>query len=497
MDYFDIFFSEYKGNQEGFDKFHNQVINMPRDAFGSTGLKKIQTLAGYLLLLENKIPDEGISIKQMMFMISEEIKTTNQNIFRDETLEKRYFVFDNINDHYEKEGRMFRHLILLCNFFDFVQSATRQKKQINFEKCREYYLSSEKILLPLARNNLIQINIKSNDFFKSLSGIEIDENSDYKPCFAILKYIEKMNRPVTKFEISVLLGRIDNLKTEQEIIERAYKVGSILPSDLEDQINFFFKNMNWIHQNGVLYQYANSQEPYFKFNSFILYMESFGLIEKTDIREKFTLTDYSKQILSDDISYLIADLENLIEVVEDYDSGNKELTDLIINQRNPELLRLAKEDDTFIEKMNFRVLLNPEYDKDGKRKRNRLIVELAKILADYKCQYEEKHMFKTMKGTYYCEAHHILEFNTENGPDIINNLVVLGPFAHMAAHHGDKQERDNIYTTLVKNNYIEYKNIEEMVTKYNCLTIEQIEILNSKKVINNLEAEKLKKLIEE
>ncbi len=482
MSYFSDYYKDYMGSLEGFNKFHNEVINMPRDQFSNNDLPKIRLLAGYLLLTEGKIDNYGANYKTILELISKEISKNNYPNKRDMDLEHRYFEFNNIHTHYREQGRMFRHLMSLCDFFGFFKSVTKQRKIINYDKCKEYYISNDKIFMPVARNNLMMLNAGTNNFIKSLNGIEITDETDYRPTYAILRYIKELNRSATKFELSILLGRIDKFKTESKILERAIKIGSILPSNQSNQIECFFKNMGWTNENGTLYHYASSQQPYFKFNSYLLFMESFGLLEWSDKLNRYNLTKYSIELLEDDVSYLIADLEKLIEIIDDYESDNRELNDLILHQRNPELLRLAKEDEKFIKKMNIRNLKKPHISgTTGARKRNRLIAELAKIQADYKCQYENKHMFKTPDGKYYCEAHHVLEFSNENGPDITNNLVILGPYAHSAIHRGSKDEVDNIYLTLVKNETLTYDRIEEMVTEYDCLDTEQIDLLNEKK----------------
>lgn len=278
-------------------------------------------------------------------------------------------------------------------------------------------------------------------------------------------------------------------------MERALKIGGVLPRDEESQIPYFFANMNWKDPDGRLFSYAASQEPYFKFNNYLLLMEAFELIRYDTVNRTYRLTEYAESLLADDVSYLIADLERLIELVDDYAADNSALNDLILYQRNPELLRLAREDASFIEKMNWRSLNNPAYDRTGKRKRNRLIAELAKIQADYKCQYAQRTIFKMPNGKYYCEAHHILEFNTENGPDITNNLVVLGPEAHMIVHHACKEEVDDVFMQLWTNGAIGVERFKEMITVYHCLTAAQVEALSNKKVITNAEKAELLSLL--
>lgn len=483
------YYEEYVGTMDGFNRFHNEVINMPRDQFSDTGLAKIKKLAGYILLTEGKMDLSGVTYKDTMLTIRNELNNGRYPRIRDMELEERYFQFENINVQYEVQGRMFRHLMSLCAFFGFVNSVAKQKKLFNYDKCREYYLSNDEILVPIARNNIMMLNAKDNDFIKSLNGINIDGETDYRPTYAILRYIKEIKRPCTKFELSVLLGRIDGVKKEQEIIARAIEIGKVLPSSESEQITYWFREMQW-ERNGILFSYAASQEPYFKFNNYLLFLQSFDLLRFQAATNTYVLTDYAEELLDDEVSYLIADLEKLLELVDDYGADNRELNDLILYQRNPELLRLAKEDENFIIKMNMRSINNPIF-RNGKKQRNRLIAELAKIQADYMCQYAQRYIFKTPTGKYYCEAHHILEFNTEDGPDITNNLVVLGPEAHMIIHHACQDEVDNVFRQLVKNNALPITRFKEMITIYNCLTREHIEILLNRKVITQVEKDEL------
>ncbi|MEI3325025.1 MAG: hypothetical protein V8R64_00760 [Thomasclavelia sp.] len=488
------YFNEYKNNLSGFKQFHNEVINMPRDQFSDTGLNKVRIIAGYLLLTENVTAYEGNSYKEIMDIIHIEILNHNYPKHRDLAIEKRYFQYESIDIHYETEGRMFRHLMGMASFFGFISSKSKNKKIINYDKCKEYYLSDDKVLIPIARNNIIMMNARDNDYLKSLKGISIDPDTDYRPAFSILKYMQLIERPVTKFELSILLGRIDRIKNQQNILYRALEIGRILPKTSTEQQFYFFANMGWKHSDGKFYMYANSQNPDFKFNNFLILLEEFELIQKYNSSERYILTDYALSIISDDISYLIADLERLIEIVEK-SSVDKELNDIILYQRNPELLQLAKSDPEFIFKMNQRSLQHPKYDQNGKRVRNRLIAELAKIMADYKCQYAMRHIFKMENGKFYCESHHLIEFSTENGPDITNNLIVLGPEAHMILHHACKEEKNNVYMQLIRNGCLKYKQFEEMITIYHCLDKQHISILKNKNIITKDEEYNLLKLL--
>lgn len=488
------YYASYKNSFKGFEKFHNEVINMPRDQFSDTGLEKIRVIAGYLLLCENEVKSNMINYRQIMQCIHDQIVLENFPNFRDIRLEKRYFEFSDINVQYKNEGRMFRHLMGLAMFFGLLNNHSRSRKTINYDKCKEYYYSNDDILIPIARNNLIMMNVSTNDYIKTMKNIKIDSETDYCPAYSILQYMQYVNRPATKFELSFLLGRIDDLKIQKDIIRRAIEIGKELPATSSEQQHYLFSNMGWKDVNGKFYAYAPSQEPDFKFNNFLLFLEKFGLIINQHETETYILTNYAFDIINDDISYLIADLEHLLDIV-DNSSSDKELNDLILYQRNPQLLKLAKENTDFIKMMNFRSLNNPKYDQNGKKKRNRLIAELAKIIVDYKCQYALRHIFKMENGKYYCESHHIIEFSTENGPDITNNLVVLGPEAHMILHHACKEEVDNVYLQLTKNGSLLFKQFEEMATIYQCLTNQHINILFNKKIITQNEKRELEKLI--
>ena len=84
------------------------------------------------------------------------------------------------------------------------------------------------------------------------------------------------------------------------------------------------------------------------------------------------MTQYAIDLLSDGISYLLADLELLLNRLDDGNENNRELNDLILYHRNPELLELAKSDDKFIQKVNERSINNPVVI-EGKKKRNKLV----------------------------------------------------------------------------------------------------------------------------
>lgn len=480
------YFSEYKTNHASFNSFHNEVINMPRDNFKDSGLEKIRVISGYILLTELSLFDKEVNYKELQCAISKELSYGNFPKYRDRNYEQKYFAFTDINLLQDLDGRMFRHLMALSVFFELLTKTNNKKVKINYEKCKEYYLSKDDLLMPIARNNLIMLNIDKNDFIKSLRSIEVYPEADYRPAFSILKYMEILSRPVTRFEISILLGRVDSVQEGKAILERAVNIGRTLPPTQNEQIEYFFDAMNWKNEDGSYFTYRSSQEPDFKFNNFIIFLEKFDLVKYDKETKLLSITEYSKNILNDEISYVVADLEKLLAYVDAYEEPNSKLADLLLYQRNPELLKLAKEDEMFIQKMNFRSINNPII-LNGKRKRNRLIAELAKIQVNYTCQYARRKIFKMSNGRYYCEAHHIIEFSTENGADITENLLVIGPEAHKILHHACGEEKRDAYLQLIKNGALSMERFKKMVSIYDCLTVAQIDILFQKGILTNSE----------
>lgn len=478
----------------GFRDFHNEVINMPRDAFSNTGIEKIRTIAGYLLLCQGILGNTGATYKTIMGAIHSSL---NSNAFpqkRDIELEDRYFRFNDLDTNYEIEGRMFRHWMAMCKFFGLLRTYSSREAVIVYEKCSEYYLSDNKALVPVARNNLLNLNAGDNDFLLSLRGPQITQKTNYRPAHAILRYIAEIGRGVTSFELATLLGRVDGIQEEAEIISRALEVGKSLPNRMEQQIPYFFAQMGWRHDNGVLFSYAASQEPHFKFNSFLLFMRSFGLIRFDEHSQLFWNTEYAQEILSDDISYALADLEKLLNYIDDDDQTDAELRDIILVQRNPQLLDLIRTTDDFYRRMNKRSLRNPIII-NNKRRRNQLIAELAKLKSNYICQYSGEPSFQTPLGKPYCEAHHIIEFGSENGPDITSNLVVLGPEPHKAIHLGSTKVKEDVYVKLLESEAINYDMFKEMVEDYACLTRSHVVILFSRHLITIAQKQELLELL--
>ena len=101
-----------------------------------------------------------------------------------------------------------------------------------------------------------------------------------------------------------------------------------------------------------------------------------------------------------------------------------------------------------------------------------------------------------LNGNDYVEAHHIIEFSTEQGPDITDNLLCLGPDSHSRIHHGAPSVVDDLYRTLQNNGVLNLERYKHMCTEYRCLTKKHVNILYAKKLISSYDKEELLSLIE-
>ncbi|MDM0052011.1 EVE domain-containing protein [Variovorax sp. J22R115] len=72
--------------------------------------------------------------------------------------------------------------------------------------------------------------------------------------------------------------------------------------------------------------------------------------------------------------------------------------------------------------------------------RNPLVVEIAKLRADRKCEIPgcSTSSFKNEKGQDFCEIHHVVPL-AEGGKDVVENAICLCPVHHREAHHGKRR----------------------------------------------------------
>ncbi|MDR1694948.1 MAG: HNH endonuclease [Lactobacillaceae bacterium] len=478
------YYKSYVDTITGFTTFHNQVINMPRDTFSRNYLHKLQVLASYLLLIKNDVASNGNNYKEIMGLISEACLKNIEHIkFRDINFENEYLKYRNLDVHYDEAGRMFRHLMGACAFWGMIKSISRQKKVIDFDRCMAFVVLEQEQISTFLENISLDINIKNNDLIKNLTGIEtIRADANYHPTLAILKYMKEINRSVTDFELSILLGRIDSMQFENLILQRALDIGRWLTStNRNGQQQQFFKEMGWVNNDKSLFTYRTSQEPWFKFQTYLIFLEAFGLISINRADETYSLTDHAKNLLGD----LPASILDLNKIINDLDLDGGSVSDTtmkdVLIRANLDTLKTLVANQDLIKKINKLVISKPTM-KGDKRARNQFIAELARIREDYKCQ-AGTNTFERPDGRNYVEAHHIIEFS-KNGPDILDNLLVLGPTPHTQLHRGSEKAIQEMYRELMNRGAIQYKTFENMIDEYNVLTDEHLEFLYSKGVIS-------------
>ena len=498
-DYFSYYFSEYKKNEQKFKEFHNQIINMPRANFGEIKdfLNNLKNIAQYILNLTNEFLSKELNYKELYNALLSNYRNKIFPIKRDYKFEINFLNVDgNIDEIYAKKGRMFRHYMSYFDFFGFMKDGERKRNKIfNIDSLKELVLfNDESNLINIYRNRLLNLNINNNNYIKNLKSISINDDATYCPARAILNYCNTLQRSVTDFEVSILLGRIDNkLQKEEDILQRAISLGNILPENKNEQITTFFQNMEW-HNDGISFQYKSSQNPDFKFKTFLLLMETFGLIRYDRTTSQISLTDESKQLLKEGISLNILDLNKLLSEIDNDIVDNNQLINLIIQERKQIITAEIKADGQLVEKLNKRNIRTPII-KNGRRIRNKLIAAIAKIKCNYLDELTKQPSFVDKNGNNYVEAHHIIEFKGENGPDVTDNLIILSPQNHSLIHHGAKFEVDNFYKECKKKNVINFEKISNICIRYQCLTNEHIKILHDKQIINDDEAKELKKLV--
>lgn len=485
-------YESYKNTRENFCEFNKRVINMPRHQFGMMNIEFIRNLA---LLLENIHAESNYKLSIInLYVLVHGYLRDNKPEYVDNFI---YNLFDltstdpkNYYRSNDGKARNFRHLAQIMEFWGLLEddASPEIENRINYSVCREFQLIDDNELESL-RSKLLAVDIIDNPMFMKLDNIskKISDGSifSYKPAISILRYMKELNRPVTKFEISNLLAVITNDYTSSDdLLNDAISLGKLMPNNAEEQEEWFFEYMNWYDDDGNRFRYAASQEPHFKFTSFLLFMCDLELISK-DIDNNFLLTELSIHILEEDIPAEIIELERYIDLAENA-HADSELANLIIYNIKPSLLKFASRNDAFIEAMNKRSLAHPTIIR-GKKTRNKLIAELAKVRAEYTDQVDNQKTFKDNKGNNYVEAHHIIEFNNENGPDIVDNLLILSPLYHSLIHHGCPEEVTQLYLHLRMNNVITIDKFKNMHDKYHCLNDYHIKCLFDKKMITSIE----------
>lgn len=500
------YYDKYINNINNFEKFHNNVINMPRPSFSEIPsiVKLLKNIASYILLIDEDKLTQEIGVKEIYHEVFMNYKagilpTSNRSREFENTYLDRSENFDWLYGDGGGCGRMFRHYIEFFTFFGYFKIGSNIRfRVIDKEALNELVLSSADILFDVLRSRLLNINIKNNPHISTIRGIELSKDADYRPCRTILRYCKEINRPVTDFEIAVLLGRIDEVQKENDILARAIKIGQILPTNREDQEKYIFGSMGWKNTNNTKFEYTSSQNPEFKFKPFLILMDAFDLISYNYSRSTvhtITITNYAKEIISDDIPMEVVDLQRLLAKIDDDTYQENELVDIIVRKRTDAITNAIQEDGDLVYKLNSRNIKKPII-KNGKRVRNRLIAEVAKIKANYLDEITKEPSFEGKNGKNYVEAHHIIEFNGENGPDITDNLICLGPLNHSIIHHGSTNAVEDFYSTCLSRGVLSYQRFKTICEKYRCLTKSHVKNLLAKKLVSKTDAIELENLID-
>ena len=487
-----------------FNNFHNQVLNLPRDSFSNFTLMKVKSIAEYLYLIKDEFPPEGLKVKDIYIKIHYKLQNESVDNPHDD-FEK---LFDlslkskiDIENHYKDPGRGFRHWPQLASLLEILFNVTqgnRWSKRILDPFIEELVSADNQLIKSLVRNKILSVNVRTNPCCGNLDSYDFYRDLDFRPAYAILKYLFEIKRPATKFELSIFFGRPDyNIGNEEEIISEAIKNGRKFPISQDEQIDYYFKLKKWIYDNGNIFEYRTSQQPYFKFNSMFIIMESVGLIKVGD--SFVNLTDYSLNLFGSEVKPEVIEIESLLDEIE-IAGSNTELTETVIRNRSNLISDLIENDEKFLDKINKRAS-----SKSGKSTvvsqttkliRDELIREASKIIANYTCRACGKETFLDKNDNNFVESHHIIGYNdTEDGPDVLQNLIVLCPNCHAKLHFAKVDIIKNFYEYLRKNNVITLDQFIFIASELNILKEKHIRVLLEKKIIQQNEADRLYEII--
>ncbi|MCC3146052.1 hypothetical protein LJ207_12090 [Halanaerobium sp. Z-7514] len=488
-----MYFDKYKNSKEGFKKFHKLAINMPRESFEDSNYTMVSQLAELLLEINDRLNQiEGKITYVDIYALFNTTIFKNKDNFN--LIAKKEFFNDSLNYEESKvnyrntnDGRLFRHIMELCKFF----SLLNHDNKVQTSTCEEYLNIKSKG--NFIRNKLISINIFKNPHCKNVRSVnktmkKINKNNNmYYPAKSILQYLDFLERKASIFEISYLFGIIEpNCTTNNEFLERAKQLQYVFTNETFNHKIDFFNYMGWKDSNNIEYKIKASQNIDFKFKAFILYMDDINLINLNKNNE-ITLTDYSKEILLDSLPPEVYNLENYLNELESYKP--EAFLEKVIKNNDTILKENLYQNDKFLE------LFSKKNYKKQDRKRSQLLVYLAKLANEFKCEVDNSLTFIDKNGDNYVEAHHILEFNRDKGPDVIENLIILNPYHHSLIHHGHHSEVEDFYRKLTRDKTITLERFKEMHDKYGCLREEHADILREKGILLRKEKEDLKKYI--
>jgi len=487
-----------------FEDFHKEVLNLPRDSFTNFDIQKIKSLGEYLFSIKRSFPHDGglkltnIYIEIHIYLKSATIAHPNNDF--ESLFNLNLSEVESVKQHYTKVGRRFRHWMELASLLGLLMNAKKGSGRVLSEFAEEIYLIPSTSLKTLLRNKILSINVLDNPGLNNLKSSYLYKNLNFRPAMAIIKYLSEMARECTKFELSIFFGRPNYLlNSEDDIVKSALEVGKKFPLNQDKQIQYYFDLRGWKDEDGYIYEYSPSQQPYFKFNAFFILMEAVGLV-RLGLKKGVIITDFSKSLFSTSYAPELVELEALIDEVEKIDSNDK-IANKIANNRSKIIGQLLQSDKKFLERVNLKAsnksgLIQSRSSATNRLKRDTLITEISKEQVKYTCQGCEIPTFQNKNNNNYVESHHIIEYNKkEEGPDVLQNLLVLCPNCHSKIHFARLDVVDSFYKGLRASNAITLDQFKEIHTKFSMLKIKHINILNDKKIINNSETKELLDLI--
>jgi len=485
--------------------FHNEVFNLPRDSFSNFDLLKVKSLAEYLYSIRFSFPPTGLKLSEIylqlhFYLQSNDVRNSNYDF--EALFNFKLTNIEDVKEYYSNDaGRKFRHWMELASLLDLLanyEQGNKRSSRVLTAFTEELFLIPSSLITPLVRDKVLSINTNSNPCLGNLNSYTKYQNLNYRPAYAILSYMYRLQRPCTKFELAIFFGRPDyTLTSETEIIEAAFNLGSTFPSSQNQQIEFYFRHRNWVNADNNIYTYATSQEPYFKFNAFFILLDSVGLVEY--LNNTLVLTAFSNALFKSDISPEAVELENLMAEIESEIDDNL-LTEKVAKNRAKVIRNLILNDDNFEDNLNRKAAaksgISTTTAQITRWKRDELIREVSKQKANYKCQGCERTTFIDKYDNNFVESHHIIEYNTrEMGPDVLQNLLVLCPNCHSKIHFARIDIIEDFYRHMRTRNIITFNQFSEIHTNLNLLKKHHIEILIHKCIITETEGKKLLKLI--
>jgi predicted restriction endonuclease len=494
-------------SRQQFIAFHNEVFNLPRDSFSNFDILKVKSLAEYLYSIRFRFPDNGLKLSEIylhlhFFLRNNDIPNPNKDF--EELFSLELEEVDDVKHHYTNDtGRKFRHWMELASLLDLLanyEHGVKSSRRVLTPFTEEIFLIPSALITPLVRDKVLSINTNSNPGLGNLDSYANYQNHDYRPAYAILNYMNRMQRHCTRFELAIFFGRPDySLATEIEIIDEAVELGETFPLTQNEQIEFYFRYKNWVDANGNIYSYATSQEPYFKFNAFFILMDSVGLVNYDVTNSSLSLTAFSNSLFSADISPEAVELENLISEIENISDDNL-LTEKVAKNRAALISNLISNDNSFVDNINQKAAAKSgnatTTTQTTKWKRDELIREVSKQQANYDCQGCNNPTFIDRHENNFVESHHILEYNTrEKGPDVLQNLLVLCPNCHSKIHFARIDIVEDFYRDMRIRNIITINQFMEIHTSLNLLKQNHIDILLKKCIIDETEAAELNELL--